>query len=94
MNTPRNGHVRGTSPKRPGDLTGRILLQNQAQTEAERKIMNNPPVDIETIRHAAYEAGRDAGFSEGVTWVTENYAVYELEDVDAEPGTNEIALEF
>lgn len=80
MNTARNGHTRGTGPVRPGDLTGRTFAQNQARSEAERRVREMPPVDIEAIRHAACKAGYDVGWSEGIQWVQENYDVFELED--------------
>lgn len=88
MNTPRNGHTRGTGPVRPGDLTGQRFAQNQARIEAEKRVRENPPVDIEAVRHTAYEAGREAGFSEGVRWVQDHYDVFEPEDEDETIGTS------
>jgi len=61
----------------PRDFTGTLLKQQQ---EAKQKQQELGTVDIEAVRHAAYEAGREAGFYEGIAWVQEHYDVYELED--------------
>jgi hypothetical protein len=76
MTTVRNGHTRGTGPKRPGDLTGRTLVANQA----EKRVRENPPVDIDAIRNSAWKSGHDAGFSDGVRWIQETYDVFIKED--------------
>jgi hypothetical protein len=65
---------------RPGDLTGRTFAQNQARIEAEKRVRENPPVDIEAIRASAYKAGYETGYSKGIAWVNEMYDVYEKED--------------
>ena len=53
MNTPRNGHTRGTGPVRPGDLTGQRFAQNQARIEAEKRVREIRPLILRqsVIRH-------------------------------------------
>jgi hypothetical protein len=63
----------------PRDFTGTLLKQQQKQKQQELET-----VDVTAIQHAAYQRGHDAGFSEGVRWVQENYDVFELEDEDNE----------
>lgn len=84
MQNTRNGHARGTGPVRPGDTTGRLYAQNQARIEAEKRVREMPPVDIEAIRHAAYKAGYETGYSEGIAFVMDNFDVFELEGQDNE----------
>ena len=78
MNTPRNGSVRGTGPKRPGDLTGRTFAQNQARIEAEKRVREAPPVNLDAIEQAAYKRGYDKGYYDGIQWVGDNYDVFPL----------------
>jgi hypothetical protein len=65
----------------PRDFTGKLFAQQQ---QAKAKADELAGVDIEAVRHAAYEAGREAGYYEGIRFVQENFDVYELEDEENE----------
>lgn len=69
--------VRGTGPVHPRDWTGRQLKQQKATIDTSKDTR-----DIDEEIRKAYQRGHEAGFSEGIQWVQENYDVFELLEED------------
>jgi flagellar biosynthesis/type III secretory pathway protein FliH len=72
---------RGSGPAHPRDFTGTLLKQQQQQKQKQQELET---ADISAIRHAAYQRGYDAGYSDGIRFVQDNFDVFELEDEDNE----------